>query len=336
HRGADQRRAARPGAPVIAGVAIAVAVAISGWLVLTAVRARRETRPAERREGDVFPLPRGGLHLQIDGAAGAPPPALLHGCGGSIAWWARITPILQRRYRVISIDLLGHGSSEKHAGDYSTAALARQVGRALDKLGIDRAAVAGQSMGGLVAILLADIRPQLISRLVLLDAPLEYRFQQLNTVARVAFIPVLGPALRAVATERTLARGLSIVFAPGFPVPAELVRDSQRMTWRSFKQSDDGQDRLLQGTPSLRERVAALGIPVPVISAAAHRLWPIEAGEGYRGPDTGQGPRLEGAGHPPMIEAPEKTAKLIEAFASPPRGRRLNGTVTPRATGTAR
>jgi len=321
---------------VIAGVAIAVAVAISGWLVLTAVRAHLETRPAERREGDVLRLPGGDLHIKVDGAAGAPPLVLLHGFGESIAWWAHITPMLKRRYRVISIDLPGHGASEKHAGDYSTAALARQVGRALDKLGIDRAAVAGQSMGGLVAILLADIRPQLISRLVLLDAPLEYRFQQLNTVARVAFMPVLDPALRAVATERTLARGLSIVFAPGFPVPPELVRDSRRMTWRSFKQSDDGQDRLLQGRPPLRERVAALGIPVRVIWGADDRLWPIEAAVGYRGLDDVQILRLEGVGHTPMIEAPEKTAELIEAFAALPGGRRPNGTAAPRVPGEAR
>ena len=321
---------------MISGVAGAVAVAIGGWLVLTTVRARRETRPAERREGEVLRVPGGDLHIKIDGAAGAPPLVLLHGFGGSIAWWAHVTPILQRRYRVISIDLPGHGGSEKHAGDYSTAALARQVGRALDKLGIGRAAVAGQSLGGLVAILLADIRPQLISRLVLLNAPLEYHFQKLNTVARVAFMPVLGPALRAVATERTLARGLSIVFAPGFPVPAELVRDSQRMTWRSFKQSDDGQDRLLQGKPPLQERVAALGIPVFVIWGADDRLWPIEAADGYRGLDDVQILRLEGVGHSPMLEAPEQTAELIEAFATPPGGRCPNGTAAPRVPGAAR
>jgi len=321
---------------VIADIAGAVALAIGGWLVLTTVRARRETRPAERREGDVLRVPGGDLHIKIDGAAGAPPLVLLHGFGGSIAWWAHVTPILKRRYRVISIDLPGHGASEKHAGDYSTAALARQVGRALDKLGIDRAAVAGQSMGGLIAILLADIRPKLISHLVLLDAPLEYHFQKLNTVARVAFMPVLGPALRALATERMLARGLSIVFASGFPVPHELVRDSHRMTWRSFKQSDDGQDRLLQGKPPLQERVAALGIPVRVIWGADDRLWPIEAADGYRGLDNVQILRLEGVGHTPMIEAPEKTAELIETFAALPGGRRPNGTAAPQVPGAAR
>lgn len=319
----------------IAGIAGTVVLAVTVWLVLTAVRARGETRPAERREGEVLRLPGGDLHIKIDGAAGAPPLVLLHGFGGSIAWWARLTPILTRRFRVISIDLPGHGGSEKHAGDYSTAALARQVGRALDRLGIDRAAVAGQSMGGLVAILLADLRPKLIERLVLLDAPLEYHFQQLNTVARVAFMPVLGPALRALATERTLARGLSIVFAPGFPVPADLVRDSKRMTWRSFKQSDDGQDRLLQGTPPLRERVAALGIPVRVIWGADDRLWPIEAADGYFGLDNVEVLSLDGVGHTPMLEAPDKTAELIGAFAAPPGGRHHNGIAARQVTGAA-
>ena len=62
---------------MIAGVAGAVAFAIGGWLVLTTVRARRETRPAKRREGDVLRLPGGDLHIKIDGAASAPPLVLL-------------------------------------------------------------------------------------------------------------------------------------------------------------------------------------------------------------------------------------------------------------------
>ena len=317
---------------MIPGAAGAVGLAIGGWLLLITVRARRQTRAAEPREGEVVRLPGGDLHIRVDGPQGAPPLVLLHGFGGSIAWWARLTPILEPRYRVISIDLPGHGGSEKHAGDYSTMALAHQVGRALDKLGVDRAVVAGQSMGGIVAVLLADVRPKLVDRLVLLDAPLEYRFQRLNTVARVAFMPVLGPALRVLATKRTLARGLSIVFAPGFPVPPELVADSQRMTWRSFKQSDDGQDRLLQGRPSLRERIAALGIPVRVIWGAAERLWPVEAAEGHLGLHDVQVFRLEGVGPTPMIEAPVQTAELIEAFAALPDSGHGNGTAAPRAT----
>ena len=67
------------------------------------------------------------------------------------------------------------------------------------------------------------------------------------------------------------------------------------------------------------------------------RLWPIEAADGYRELGNVQIHRLEWVGHTPMIEAPGKTAELIEAFATPPGGgRRPDATVTPRATGTAR
>ena len=85
----------------------------------------------------------------------------------------------------------------------------------------------------------------------------------------------------------------------------------------------------------MRERVAALGIPVRVIWGADDRLWPIEAADGYRGLDDVQILRLEGVGHSPMLEAPKKTAELIEAFVTPANGRHDSGTATPRATGAA-
>lgn len=87
------------------------------------------------------------------------------------------------------------------------------------------------------------------------------------------------------------------------------------MTWRSFKQTDDGQDRFLKGAPSLRERVARLGIPVRVIWGTQDRLWPLSAADSYRGLEDVRVLELEGGGHSPMIEMPQQTAELIEALA---------------------
>jgi pimeloyl-ACP methyl ester carboxylesterase len=101
---------------------------------------------------------------------------------------------------------------------------------------------------------------------------------------------------------------------------------------RPARQSAAGQDRLLRGRPSLRERVAALGIPVRVIWGAAERLWPVEAAEGHLGLHDVQVFRLEGVGPTPMIEAPVQTAELIEAFAALPDSGHGNGTAAPRAT----
>lgn len=299
-----------------AGVAALALLAVGAWVVSVNVRAGRATRPAEPDIGEVLELPGGDIQVRLDGDPDAPPIVLLHGFAGSMLWWQDAAELLARDFRVIRIDLLGHGGSEMHAGDYSTVALARQVGRALDELGVSRALVVGQSMGGLVAILLADIRPGLVEKLVVVDSPLEYRYQQLNLPGKLIFLPVVGPLMRALATDSTLEKALSVVFAPGFPVPPRLVQDSRRMTWRAFKQSDDGQDRFLQGVPTPAERVAALGIPIRVIWGGQDVLWPIGAADGYRGlPDVGL-VEVSQAGHSPMVEAPAETARLIAEFAA--------------------
>ena len=76
---------------------------------------------------------------------------LSHGAGGSHAIWMHQTPVLAERYRVITWDQRGWGRSTDtagRAGDPNTAV--EDLGRLLDHLGIDRAHVIGQSMGGWV------------------------------------------------------------------------------------------------------------------------------------------------------------------------------------------
>jgi pimeloyl-ACP methyl ester carboxylesterase len=194
--------------------------------------------------------------------------------------------------------------------------LARQVGRALDQLGVERCVVVGQSMGGLVAVLLADIRPGLVARLVLVDTPLEYHYQNLTFVGRLLFLPVVGPVMRAVTRDGAVQKAASILFAKGFAPPSEFVAEWRRMTWRSFKHSDDGQDRFLLGSPSPAQRVAALGIPIRVLWGSEDALWPIGAARGYRSIDKTEVIPIPGTGHSPMVEAPAQTAGLIWEFAT--------------------
>jgi pimeloyl-ACP methyl ester carboxylesterase len=301
---------------VAAELIAALALATTAWLSLVCVRARRETKPAEPDVGQVIRLAGGDLQVRTDGPEDAAPVVLLHGFGGSLLWWEPAAHILAASFHVVRLDLLGHGGSERHSGDYSTPALARQVALALERIGVERAVVVGQSMGGLVGILVAEMRPELVRSLVLIDTPLEHHYQRLNFIGRLAFAPVVGPALRALASDRTLRRGLEVVFAEGFHVPDHLVHDARRMTWRAFKQSDDGQDRLLRGVPSPRDRVAALPVPVRVLWGHDDRLWPLAASGTYAGLDNVEVIEIPDTGHTPMFESPELVASLILEFAS--------------------
>src|SRR6201995_1858197 len=73
---------------------------------------------------------------------------LIHGMAGSSATWRGIIPQLSQKDRVIAPALLGHGMSAKPRGDYSLGAFAVFLRDLLDELGVDRATVVGQSLGG--------------------------------------------------------------------------------------------------------------------------------------------------------------------------------------------
>lgn len=147
--------------------ASAALATVLGLLLTNAVLVDRQT--AEAAGDTVLPLDGGHVRVQQDGPRGAPVLVLIHGLAGSTRWWDRLVPSLTS-YRVIRIDLLGHGQSAKPVGDgYAVTDQGRRVGAALDRLGVKHAMVVGHSTGGWVATALAEQRPELVTALALID-----------------------------------------------------------------------------------------------------------------------------------------------------------------------
>ncbi len=95
----------------------------------------------------------------------------LHGLHGSLAWWNWFqTAVFARHYRVLTVDLRGHGKSHKPATGYSIQNMAEDVYGVLAGLGIERAHLCGASMGGMIALQLARAHPACASSLVLVDS----------------------------------------------------------------------------------------------------------------------------------------------------------------------
>ncbi len=97
------------------------------------------------------------------------PLLLVHGLGGSTANWCELLPALTERHRVLSVDLPGHAGSERLPRGATTAEFARPVASVLDAEGVEQAVVAGHSFGGLVALRLAERRPELVRALLLVS-----------------------------------------------------------------------------------------------------------------------------------------------------------------------
>ena len=101
---------------------------------------------------------------------GGPPVALIHGFGLNRDMWQRQLPALAPHFRVLSYDLLGHGASAPPEGTPDLAMFSGQLLRLMDRCGIERAAVVGFSLGGMIARRFALDHPDRLSALAILHS----------------------------------------------------------------------------------------------------------------------------------------------------------------------
>ena len=107
------------------------------------------------------------LHLRDTGPRSAPVLLLLHGLGASLHTWEPWALALDSGYRVVRFDFPGHGLSAADT-DYSDARTIRLVEALLDTLGVAKATVIGNSMGGRIAWRFAAAHPARVEKLVLM------------------------------------------------------------------------------------------------------------------------------------------------------------------------
>ncbi len=293
----------------IAAVIVVAALALNAFLV------SRATRPAEAFDGGrILELDGPDLNVKEYGPPGGRAVVLLHGYTASVEWWDRVAAALLDQ-RVIAIDLVGHGGSEapRDSAQYGIDGQAEAVDRALNALGIKQAVLIGHSMGGLVAIAVAERDPGRVERVAISDTPAAEDLVEESALAGLACAPLIGPAvdlLRPVdpVTESSLQAG----FAADYPVPQYAHRSLERLTHTGVCASGNpGDDR------PAADRLAGLGKPVLVVWGERDVLTPTEANVArYR--QAGLTPTIiPAAGHSPMVEAPGAFIAAITDFITP-------------------
>lgn len=301
---------------------LGVLAALVVLLILNAVVLDHQTKSAEVTVdgATILPLPGGDLQV-LDTGAGAPikgksPVVLLHCYTCSINWWEKLIPLLRGEHRVIAIDLLGHGGSEKPSNGYSMQEQAQLVAQALDRLQVKGpVTVVGHSLGGAVGVALAEQSPQLVGRLVIVDSEPDTSYGSLDLIARAAYTPILGEALWRVKMDWTIRKALGQAFAPGYAVPDRFVDDVKRMTYTAYDDSHSAFDSYVGESP-LDKRIAALHMPLLAVFGAEDQIIdPRKALSAYAGVSGAQTALIQGAGHSPNVEKPLETAGLVERFA---------------------
>jgi pimeloyl-ACP methyl ester carboxylesterase len=141
--------------------------------------------------------------LREAGPLDGPPLVLIHGLGNnSLENWYELIKRLQHRYRIVAVDMRNHGKSDKPRERFEIGQMADEVAGMMDAVGIDRAAVAGFSMGGMIAQELAHRHPHRVTRMILMGTT-AYHGDGLKVVRWLGF--VLGRAI-----ERLTGKALSL------------------------------------------------------------------------------------------------------------------------------
>lgn len=300
-------------------IGIGVVLALLVLLAVNALVVDGETEGAEVTVpgGRILNLPSGDLQYVERGPVDAPPIVLIHCFSCAIDWWDGMLPMLEREHRVIAVDLLGHGGSEKPSSGYTPAHQAEAVARALSALHIHDATVIGHSLGGSVAVALAERDPELVERVAIIDMPPDNSYGDLGFTAKLALQPVLGEALWQVKPDFSVRDGLEVAFAPGFDVPDAFVEDAKRLTYTAYDGSVAGDDDFLD-EESLDLRMRKVGRPLMVLMGAEEQIVddPQRALDQYRqSVSQAQTHLIAGAGHSPNVEKPRQTARLVLRFA---------------------
>jgi pimeloyl-ACP methyl ester carboxylesterase len=253
------------------------------------------------------------VHYRDEGQG--PPLVLIHGSSSSLHTWDGWVARMAAGHRIVRLDLPGFGLTGPAADkDYSAARYVHVVVGLLDKLGIEEADIAGNSLGGRVAMMIALGHPSRVRRLVLVDAA-GLSGQRLPSIFRLARTPVLNGLLRWVTPRAVVRSNVNEVYGDRSRVTDSVVDRYYDMMRREGNRQAT-LDRLQDlADPDLDDRLRDIHVPV-LIEWGQRDLW-IPVAFAHRLQDGIEGAKLvvyPDAGHVPMEELPEITAADAERF----------------------
>ena len=167
------------------------------------VDARPAPLPSLVGEFDAWQIELHGHRVIYRIAGSGPPVVLIHGMVNSSRHWESVALRLADTYTVIAPDLIGHGDSATPRGDYSLGAHAASIRDLLTAIGIEKATVAGHSLGGGVAMQFFYQFPQRTERLVLVSSG--GLGHEVSPLLRGAAMPGAAVLLALVTRPRVLA-----------------------------------------------------------------------------------------------------------------------------------
>ena len=272
-----------------------------------------------------------GYRRAIRMAGSGPVVLLIHGIGDNSETWREVIPHLARNHTVIAPDLLGHGLSDKPRADYTVAGFANGLRDLLTVLDIQTATVVGHSLGGGVASQFTYQFPDMVERLILVDAG--GVSSEVHPVLRLGAVPGLAPFLRLAGLPgvplllRTVSRHIAAaVHATGNDRPSVLhdIEDGLRIIGAHADVTEHRAFvKTLRAVLDWRGQVMTMldrsylcdGVPVQIVWGLRDGLLPVEHAHLAHAAIPGSDLEIfEKSAHFPFRDEPDRFVAAVERF----------------------
>ncbi len=235
---------------------------------------------------------------------------LLHGLGGMAERWLPIIPLLSKEYRVIALDLLGYGQSDKPQIDYTVELFKKTTLGLLETLSLQNVCMLGTSLGGEIVAECVTAQSPLIKKIVMvspagimkkstpaLDAYTMAALYPNHESVRLAYQMMLGKDREI--SEQSIENFIS-----------NMSRPNTKMVFLSTLLG-------MKNSPPLKEKLGLIKVPVLLIWGSEDKMIPLEYSKDF----VSSIPNckfviMNGCGHIPYEEQPTEFSKLVLDFLS--------------------
>lgn len=260
------------------------------------------------------------VHYRDEGKRDGRVLVLIHGSNASLHTWEPWVKRLGNDYRIISMDLPGHGlTGVDPAGTYDNASYVGVVDRLLTKLGVGKAVIGGNSMGGGVSWMYALAHPEKTEALLLVDAggQPQAKPDELPIGFRLMRMPIIKEAARLIAPRSIFESSIQNTMSVQSKIDNALIDrywelnrypGNREATMKRF--SSPGS--MKSGT---KEQLATIKVPVLIMWGEADKLIPVSSARWFA--EAIPGARLvvyPNVGHIPMEEVPDESAADVKAW----------------------
>jgi pimeloyl-ACP methyl ester carboxylesterase len=210
-----------------------------------------------------------GVKLHYEESGKGSPVVLVHGLGGSIFDWVMQVPFFSKVYRVIAVEMRGHGESDPWSGAYDIKMFSEDLAQFVRALGLQKAVFFGISMGGMIVMKFVLDHPDIVEALVLADTAPGLNGETIKTGLEMASI-----GQKMTGEELAMA-------TMGYNFTPEFIKNNQEIIRQAIEISaardPSSTFRAAQGLVSfdVKKRLKEIKVPTLIANGEDDRVIPL-------------------------------------------------------------